>query len=297
MTRPKQYTLWEAYTLTTRLHWRGTKDEEGSIAAFSSSLLILGKDYPVRKIDRKVISRLVEQWKMKGLSNGTVNRRLAALGRVLKTAYQAGMRDEVPPSGLSLKEPAGRTRILSEDEIRKLQLQLPLEYANLMLFLLETGMRVSEALSIEWNQVKAIADGGSVLVNKNKADLPRRVPLTSHAVDMMSRSVAGNRGASRVFWKCNQSTFNHEWALARHAMMLDDDPEFVPHALRHTCASRLVEAGISLPVVQKWLGHRNIKTTMRYVHLKDEQLQEAARKMSSRCESNPTLFKNQEIPL
>lgn len=284
MTRPKQYTLWEAYTLTTRLHWRGTKDEEGSIAAFSSSLLILGKDYPVRKIDRRVVSSLVEQWKMKGLSNGTVNRRLAALGRVLKTAYQAGMRSEGIPTGMSLREPAGRTRILSEWEEMMLKVYtLSQPYAYLTTFLLETGMRVSEALSLTWGQVSSMAPGATALINVNKADLPRRVPLTENALTILYTKAGDPHGKdAKVFWDCNQSTFNHEWAAARKSMNLEGDPEFVPHALRHTCASRLVEAGISLPVVQKWLGHRNIKTTMRYVHLKDEQLQQAARKMSSR---------------
>jgi site-specific recombinase XerD len=47
------------------------------------------------------------------------------------------------------------------------------------------------------------------------------------------------------------------------------------HTLRHTCASRLVQAGVDLYVVQKWLGHSTIVTTERYAHLSVENLEGA----------------------
>lgn len=53
--------------------------------------------------------------------------------------------------------------------------------------------------------------------------------------------------------------------------------QFRVHDLRHACASRLVAGGVALAVVQRWLGHRDITSTMRYVHVRDNQLQEAAR--------------------
>ena len=49
------------------------------------------------------------------------------------------------------------------------------------------------------------------------------------------------------------------------------------HVCRHTCASRLVQAGVSLPIVQKWLGHSHISTTMRYAHLYPEDLMNAVK--------------------
>ena len=55
-------------------------------------------------------------------------------------------------------------------------------------------------------------------------------------------------------------------------MGLAEDDGFVPHALRHTWASRLIQRGVSLRVVQEWLGHKTITVTMRYAHLSPKSL-------------------------
>jgi site-specific recombinase XerD len=43
------------------------------------------------------------------------------------------------------------------------------------------------------------------------------------------------------------------------------------HQFRHTCASDLIEAGVSLPEVQRILGHSSISSTVRYLHFSDPQ--------------------------
>ena len=50
------------------------------------------------------------------------------------------------------------------------------------------------------------------------------------------------------------------------------DKDLVPHALRHTCASRLVQGGIDIRRVQMWLGHQTLQMTMRYAHLATHDL-------------------------
>jgi integrase len=58
-------------------------------------------------------------------------------------------------------------------------------------------------------------------------------------------------------------------------MGLNDDKEFVFHALRHTCATRMVDAKIELLAIKKWLGHKRVETTERYAHVKPQILIDA----------------------
>ena len=48
-----------------------------------------------------------------------------------------------------------------------------------------------------------------------------------------------------------------------------------PHVLRHTCAMRLLHAGVDIVVIALWLGHENVQTTQMYVHA-DMALKERA---------------------
>jgi len=68
----------------------------------------------------------------------------------------------------------------------------------------------------------------------------------------------------------------HAWNMARKKMELQTDKEFVMHALRHTCASRLVNRGVDLYVVKEWLGHSSIQVTEKYAHLSPDKLAHAA---------------------
>ena len=58
-------------------------------------------------------------------------------------------------------------------------------------------------------------------------------------------------------------------------MNLESDKEFVIHATRHTCASRMVNAGVDLYVVKEVLGHASIQVTEKYAHLAPHKLIDA----------------------
>jgi integrase len=67
-------------------------------------------------------------------------------------------------------------------------------------------------------------------------------------------------------------TLRHAWDWARNCMNLSNDPGFIPYALRHTCASTLYAKTKDIVLVKEWLGHSDIKMTMRYAKLQPDAL-------------------------
>ena len=88
--------------------------------------------------------------------------------------------------------------------------------------------------------------------------------------------LARNFGGSGPFSTISYPNFKYNWNQTRKENGFSDDPHMVPHILRHTCASRLVQAGIDLRRVQTFLGHQTIQMTLRYAHLATNDLDQCA---------------------
>lgn len=221
------------------------------------------------------------------LSAGSRNRHLSSVLTVWRRAHNLGLLPE-PPSGLYEREGRGRRRTLTTDEERRLFDALGDPYRALAAFLGLTGLRVSEALSLTWADVEAPAVGmARIHVMDSKNGDPRVVPVRVDLLKLALPSLSdGDRGVSAgiaragPFTHVSQSAFNHAWSAARAALGLASDDEFVPHALRHTYATRLVVAGVPLSVVAKLLGHRTVRTTMRYSHVSDQDSERWIEKVS-----------------
>jgi integrase len=200
-----------------------------------------------------------------GLSAGSRNRAAAAVLTVWRCAHRRGLLG-APPVGMYAREPKGRTRVLTDGEVRDVVAALPHSFRYLVAFLHQTGCRVSEALKLEARDVDL--DLKRVTFRDTKSGGDRTVPLTACALDIFPYIPAD------PFAHLSQSAFNRAWASARKKMGLEKDDQFVPHALRHGAVTRWVRAGIPLPVVSQMAGHRSPKTTYRYSHTTVDDAQE-----------------------
>ena len=95
--------------------------------------------------------------------------------------------------------------------------------------------------------------------------------------------------ASRGWWLPTSSKFRE--ILERHNARCDEDdklPLVKFHALRHSCASLLIEKGVDILTVSKRLGHSKITTTLDiYTHNLKKDDREAADVMGSIIDQNP----------
>ncbi|HEV2547714.1 MAG TPA: tyrosine-type recombinase/integrase [Stellaceae bacterium] len=98
------------------------------------------------------------------------------------------------------------------------------------------------------------------------------MPLTPRAKSLLQ---------SRLPWGFTAPQLRYWFDKAKGAMGLAAEDAFVIYACRHTCATRLVEAGVNLRVIQRWLGHKSLATTERYAKCGDDMLLRAAASLSA----------------
>jgi integrase len=219
----------------------------------------------------------IERYKAERLKQvlpASVNRDLTCLRHMLNKAVEWGYLSASPMKGVKLlKEPPGRLRFLSKDEIKRLMEELPDSTKTVVLFALYTGLRKSEILNLKWNNIDF--KNKMIIVDKTKTNERRIIPM-NNAICKELQDISRNRNGDAIFAqeKINLRK-NFEAALKRA-----DIDDFRFHDLRHTFASYLVMSGASLIAVQQLLGHKEIRMTMRYSHLSQDHLQDAVNKLS-----------------
>jgi integrase len=144
-----------------------------------------------------------------------------------------------------------------------------------------TGMRPEEVMGLEKAHVNLAH--GTVLVARGKTAAARRLlALVPEACDILNRRMSSSGpfvfgGRVGAVKRVNGA---HDRLLRKHNAAQDADaPEsqlnFVLYDLRHTFATRMAEAGCPLPVLAAILGHANLRTIHRYVHVRPAAQQEA----------------------
>jgi len=146
----------------------------------------------------------------------------------------------------------------------------------LLLFLLHTGVRVSEAIGVNAADLSLVAPFQVLIRGKGLKE--RVVPLTNDLVTLL-RDLLDERGLSpsaqaAVFVGARGKRLTRfgvthivRRAVAKaspHCPSLSRR-KISPHSFRHTAAMRLLQAGVDLAVIRAWLGHVDIQTTHQYL--------------------------------
>jgi integrase len=142
-----------------------------------------------------------------------------------------------------------------------------------------TGMRVGESRSLLWTHVDFV--GGSISVYPEKSDY-RQVPMIDEARRLFERMRAEREPApnpsDRVF-QCGSAanTLQNGCAFVGKRKMTH-------HDLRHLFATRVLESGVDIPTLAKWLGHKDggILAMKTYINVGTEHTRAAAKKVSFR---------------
>src|SRR5512132_1411583 len=202
-----------------------------------------------------------------------MDRKIDALSVANEILRDAGIPGQHDRATTVVREPEGRLRFLSEEEIARLLAACgasahPELHAAVQLAL-NTGMRKGEVLGLSWDRVDFAR--GVILLEKTKSGRRREVPMNDAVYAVLSARTGERDG--RVF---STRSVRRAFQKAVSEARLED---FRFHDLRHTAASHLVMRGASRPDARAVLGHADVKMTMRYAHLSPEHLRSAVARL------------------
>jgi len=199
--------------------------------------------------------------RLRQVKRNTLVREFGLLRSVVSTAIDEwGITVDNPLKSFHIKrEPDQRLRRLSRDELKQL---ISTECNNpytkpMILFALETAMRLGELLSLKWSRVDL--DRGFAELQKTKNGHGRMVPLTAAALSVLSNLERD----SDVVFPVKPGTLKQSWVrLVKRAGI--SDLRF--HDLRHEAISRLLEKELTIPEAASVSGHKTASMLLRYAH-------------------------------
>ena len=284
--------------LATKVRKRSIKEDQRILEHLKSAF---GANTPLRDITASRISqyktqrlaadstcRVGEDGRPAKLSAAAVNRPLALLRHLLRLANEEWEALVQVPRIRLEREPQGRLRWLTQEEITKLldacSESRNKELRSAVVIAINTGLRLGELLGLTWDRVDL--SRGVIRLEQTKSGRRREVPLNDASYRAFVSLNPKDDG--RVFQtRYIKTAYNN----AATAAKLED---ITFHTLRHTFASWAVMRGVSLKELQELLGHATLAMTMRYAHLAPEHLRTAVSRLEGLTSAQPAADSTQD---
>src|ERR1019366_1809421 len=218
----------------------------------------------------------------------TVNRELATLRRMLRLAHEWREIQRVLRIRLLTGERV-RDFVLSRRQEEIYLAACPQPLKDIAVLMLETGLRIGEALNLEWSDVTLAPVNGSrfghLKVREGKSkNACRNIPLTDRAAGMLRNrkkskpsgfafaNREGNRYLGTSINHLHRNAFAPMIKGKRRPLFAGD---FVLHSIRHTMLTRLGESGVDAFTIMRIAGHSSIVVSQRYIHPTPEAVERA----------------------
>ncbi len=245
-----------------------------------------------------------------GKAASTVNDTLKYVLALLREQAEAGQPIDTRVFRLHpLPRPESLPRHLSESESQRLEAYVlarldspdPLtRLENACFFVLaHTGLRASECVDLHGQDLDLA--GRRLMVRQGKGQRDRVVYLSPTAGRAVRCYLGGRaRQSAEPLWtRPAGQPITYEWLYARIVTLgqAAGVPEVTPHRLRHTLATRLLNAGMDITRIQKLLGHEHITTTLIYARVQDTTVETDYRRAMSQIERQQTPLSDTPIPV
>ena len=252
-------------------------------------LLWLGEVDP-QDIEPKKFSEYLYFIQQINYTKTTIARKIASIKAFYKFLYQEEIIEYNPADNVSApKQEKTLPDFLYEDEVenilRNIKIDTPAGYRNRIILelLWVSGMRISELsglnyedLNLEQNEIRVFGKGSKerivLIPNKTKEGLINYIENVSDLICKTEKNPS-----SPLFINYNGFRLQNQSirkALKQAVQSIQFTKKVTPHVFRHSFATKLLEHGADLRVVQELLGHSSIKNTQIYTHVSIQRLKD-----------------------
>ena len=252
------------------------------------TFLIWADNLNVDEIDTKKFSEYLYFIQKINYTKTTVARKIASIRAFYKFLYQEEIIDSNPADAIRApKRPKSLPDFMSEEEVenilRNIKIETPAGYRNRVILelLWVSGMRISELsglnyenLNLEQNEIKVLGKGAKerivLIPDKTKENLKNYIDNVSDLICKTKKTLQ-----SPLFINYNGFRLQNQSirkALNEVVKKIELPKKVTPHVFRHSFATRMLENGADLRIVQELLGHASISNTQIYTHISNSRL-------------------------
>jgi len=140
------------------------------------------------------------------------------------------------------------------------------DHQDLLVCLLHLGARINEAQNLRWSDIDFSTN--TILVRRLKRSNDTLLLMTTALRSVMERRYKAKTDHWVFPSKSGTYKTNAGWVstIVKRAGINLDGGKITSHTFRHTAATRLLRSGMDITMVQKFLGHKQISSTMVYLH-------------------------------
>lgn len=285
----------ESFKLYLEVEKNYSKHTVRAYASDILSFLIWQNEGNLKDVNYEKLKQYLTFMQKFNYSKTTTARKIAALRTFFNYLYREKITDINPAKGIhSPKRSKNLPKFLTEEEtetiIRNIKSDTPSGYRNKVIveLLYSSGMRVSELsglnfsnLNIENNEIRVLGKGSKeriVLISDRVKELIKTYIKTVRPLINTEGPKTETTEDSPLF--INKTGFRLHPQSIRVAIketvnMIQLPKNVTPHVFRHSFATKLLNHGADLRIVQELLGHASISNTQIYTHITVERLKEA----------------------
>jgi integrase/recombinase XerD len=173
-----------------------------------------------------------------------------------------------------IKKKSNLPDILSLEEVKKVLDSLEnLKHKAIISLIYSCGLRISECIKLKLSDI----DSSRMLIriNQGKSKKDRFVQLSPKLLELLNGYVKIYKPKENLFKGQNKNEYSAksiQVVLKRAVSKCNINKKITVRSLRHSFATHLVEQGIDIRIIQKILGHKDIRTTQIYTHISSANL-------------------------